>query len=125
MGWGESNLEKEYKLEYTAKMEKSIRKLAEEDKELFAEVRMKLQLFQKGEFEKLEIKPIKRQKQKHKISEIVIKSPGSYRLFYVVIDTKNKTAVFIDGRKKKKQKFNTAYFSQLDKSLDRYLDGRN
>jgi len=118
-------LGEKYKIEYTPRMEKALHKLGKEDKGLFAEVYKKMEAFEKGEFEKLVIKPIKRNKAKHQISEIVVKSPASYRIFYVVIDTENNTAVFADGKRKKKRKFSSTYFSQLDDSLDIYLSRRD
>lgn len=94
-------MDNKFSIEYTSKMEKALRQIAKEDKKLFAEIVKKIEFFQKGEHEKLTLAPIKRKQAKYKISEIKIKSPESYRIFYVCIDEKNKRVVFLDGQRKK------------------------
>ena len=115
-------MDNKFSVEYTSKMEKALRQIAKEDKKLFAEIVKKIEFFQKGEHEKLTLAPIKRKQAKYKISEIKIKSPESYRIFYVCIDEKNKRVVFLDGQRKKVQAFKDDYFKVLDKALDIYLD---
>ena len=91
---GEKILDNKFSIEYTSKMEKALRQIAKEDRKLFAEIVKKIEFFQKGEHEKLTLAPIKRNQAKYKISEIKIKSPESYRIFYVCIDEKNKRQIF-------------------------------
>lgn len=102
-------------------MEKALRKISKQDKPLFAEIVKKIQFFENGEHEKLDIVPIKRKNGKHKICEIRIMSPGSYRIFYVAIDEKSKTAIFVDGQRKKVDAFKNSYFDTLDNAIDDYL----
>ena len=115
-------MDNKFSIEYTSKMEKALRQIAKEDRKLFAEIVKKIEFFQKGEHEKLTLAPIKRNQAKYKISEIKIKSPESYRIFYVCIDEKNKRVVFFFFQRKKVQAFKDDYFKVLDIALDIYLD---
>ena len=119
---GERILDEKFNIEYTSKMEKALKKIAKDNKKLFAEIYKKIEFFQNGEHEKLDLAPIIRKKGKYKISEIRIKSPESYRVFYVSIDEKNNRVIFIDGRRKKVQAFKASYYDTLDKALEIYLD---
>ena len=103
-------------------MEKAIKQISNESKKLFAEIVKKIEFFQNGEHEKLDLSPIKRKNGKYKISEMKIKSPESYRIFYVSIDEQKKRIILIDGKRKKVQAFKASYFTVLDKTLDQYLD---
>lgn len=115
-------LDEKFNIEYTAKMEKALRTMANENKKLFAEIVKKIEFFQNGEHEKLDLAPIKRKNGKYKICEIKIKNPESYRVFYVSIDEKKKRVIFIDGKRKKVQAFKANYYDMLDKSLESYLN---
>lgn len=76
-----TNLDIRFSIEYTSRMEKALRDISTKDKKLFAEIVKRIGFFQNGEFDKLDIVPIKRKHGKYKISEIRIKSPGAYRIF--------------------------------------------
>lgn len=114
-------LDQKIDLEYTPKMEKALREIAKEDKRLFAEIAKKIGFLQNGELEKLDLSPIHRKHGKHQINEIRIKSPESYRVFYVCFDRKNNRYILVDGRRKKVQAFSSAYFQTLDAAVDRYI----
>lgn len=103
-------------------MEKAIKQISKENKKLFAEIVKKIEFFQNGEHEKLDLSPIKRKAGKYKLCEIKIKGPESYRIFYVSIDEQNKRIILIDGKRKKVQAFKASYFAVLDKTIDQYLD---
>ena len=107
-------------IEITKQAKKELSKLKDEDKKLFAEVRHKLEQLQKGNYEALNIKPIIRKKG-YNIQEIVIKSPGSYRIFYFEIVIKDKIWI-IDGRRKKVDAFDSEYFRVLDKRIEVILE---
>lgn len=103
--------------------DKELRKIKTEDKKLFAEIRYKLEQLAKGNYDALNIKPIKRKNGYH-IQEIVIKSPNSYRVFYFEIAIKDKIWI-IDGRRKKVNAFDSAYFKVLDKRIEAILEDEN
>ena len=115
-------MDNRFSIEYTSRMEKALRQISKEDKKLFAEIFKRIEFFKNGEHDRLDIAPIKRKQGKYKISEIKIKSPESYRIFYVCIDEKNKKIVFIDGKRKKVQAFKESYFKILDIAIENYLD---
>lgn len=114
-------MDKFFSIEYTTKMEKALRQVAKQDKKLFAEIAKKLEFFKNGEYEKLDLAPIKRKNGMYKISEIRIKSPESYRIFYVAIDEEKQRVIFVDGKRKKVNAFKNSYFNTLDKAIDDYI----
>lgn len=110
-----------YNVDLTEKAKKSFKKLNGKDNALLAEVKKKLDLLAKGEFDSLTIKLIVRKKKTFKIKEIVIKSPNSYRIFYIHILERNNEILIVDGRKKKARKFSSSYFDKLDICIKNYL----
>lgn len=111
-----------YKVELTDKAKKAMKKLAGKNKELFAEVHKKIEQFAKGNYELLDLKPIIRKSKKNKIKEIRIKSPGSYRVFYIHISEENNSILIVDGREKKIRKFSFSYFDTLDQCIEEHFN---
>jgi len=109
-----------FEVEITKVAEKDLRDLAKTDKKLLAEVLKKLELLKSGNFDALDIKPIKR-KGKNKILEIKIKFPSSYRIFYFEV-VKKEMLYIISGVRKKVNKLPSKFFDKLDKRINNLLD---
>jgi len=113
-----------YNIDITDRAKKALKKLVNKDNELLAEINNKIIQLAKGNHELLDLKPIKRKKKKYNINEIRIKSPISYRVFYVHIFEKNNNILIVDGRKKKVSKFKSKYFDQLDLCITEHRGGK-
>ncbi len=109
------------KFKVLEKAEKAIKKLNTEDPKLVAEVIKRLDFLQHREFNRLDIEQIKRKNGKYKIQEIRIFHPGSLRVFFVEIFEAEGCTYIIDCRKKKKDRFDSEYFRNLDKYLENEL----
>jgi predicted nucleic acid-binding Zn-ribbon protein len=105
----------------TSKAKHAFNKLKKNDDNLLAEIFKKIELLEKGKLEALDIRHIKRKNGKHRIEEIRIRQPSSYRVFYIHLLWKRNEIIIVDGRKKKVGKFPPTYFKELDKCIDEYL----
>ena len=114
-------MDKTYNIEMTKKFEKAMRSVASEDKKLAAEVFKQIDLLESNKHEQLTIELIKRKKGKHKIWEVKIYNPQSFRIFFVYIVEKDNEILLVDGRKKKQDRFSNEYYNDLDKAIDNYI----
>tara|TARA_Y100001933_G_scaffold102139_1_gene102682 strand:- start:1151 stop:1498 length:348 start_codon:yes stop_codon:yes gene_type:complete len=114
-----------HEIHLTSQAEKDFKKLQRSDRLLLAEVLKRIKLLENGKFENLDIKSIKRKNAKHKLLEIRIKYPNSYRIFYIELKTKSNGFLILSGRKKKVDKFNEDYFEVLDERADEFMQDKN
>ncbi len=110
-------------IEIISQAQKELEKIGKTDKRLYAEIIKKLEQMEKGNFEVLDIKNIKRDKG-FDIMEIRIKFPSSYRVFYFEILKKEKIWI-IAGIRKKVDALSSDYFKMLDERIKSILEGEN
>lgn len=114
-------MNKRINMKMTKRYEKAFKIIINEDKKLAAEIIKHVELLEKDKLEQLNLDYIKRSKPKYKIMEIIIKSPQSYRVFYVYLTISGTDILLVDGRRKKVDRFSSDYFKELDKVIDVYI----